>query len=162
MPLFVQYDTKGHGWKVRSFVRWWGWARMWKINTKDRSSVSFKPHTKGFFFFFLSAVKVEFLPSAGGAVKLFKPHLFPHDDVEASAGLVGEHDACEVVVSVGVHVKRHAEVDRAELVVSCSNKRVSVFANPEVLAAAPWWAKMVLQALTYPAGTSVRHTSNTA
>lgn len=103
------------------------------------------------FFVFVSAVKVEFLPSAGGDVKLFKPHLFPHDDVEASAGLVGEHDACEVVVSVCVHVKCHAEVDGAELVVPCSNERVlasqaKVFitqrkplkaANPEVLAAAP-------------------------
>ena len=45
-----------------------------------------------------------------------EPHLFPHDHVEATAGLVGEHDASVVVVPVGVHVKRGAEVHRTELV----------------------------------------------
>ena len=52
----------------------------------------------------------------------FEPHLFPHDNVEATTGLVGEHNAGEVVVSVGVHVKRHTEVHRAEYVISCLNK----------------------------------------
>lgn len=46
-------------------------------------------------------------------------HLFPHDNIKASTGLVGEHNACVVIISVGVHIKRHAEVDCAELVISC-------------------------------------------
>lgn len=55
-----------------------------------------------------------------------KPHLLPHDDIEALAGLIGEHDAQVVVISVGVHIKCHTEVYRAELVVSCYNKCISV------------------------------------
>lgn len=54
----------------------------------------------------------------------FRPHLFPHDDIEASTGLVGEHDAGVVVISVGIHIKCHTEVHRAELVISCLNKGI--------------------------------------
>lgn len=55
-----------------------------------------------------------------------KPHLFPHDNVEASTGLVGEHNACVVIISVGIHIKCHTEVYRAELVVSCLNEGILV------------------------------------
>lgn len=48
----------------------------------------------------------------------FKPHLFPHDNIEASTGLVGEHNACVVVISVGINIKCHTEVYRAELVIT--------------------------------------------
>lgn len=63
----------------------------------------------------------------GGVIsQQIKPHLFPHDNVEALTGLVGEHNACVVVISVGVHVKCHTEVYCAELVISCLNKGISV------------------------------------
>lgn len=52
----------------------------------------------------------------------FKPHLFPHDSVEALTGLIGEHYARVVVISVCVHIKRHAEVHGTELVISCLNQ----------------------------------------
>lgn len=55
-----------------------------------------------------------------------KPHLLPHDNVEASTGLVGEHNACVVVIPVGVHVKCHTEVYCAELVISWLNKGILV------------------------------------
>lgn len=53
----------------------------------------------------------------------FKPHLFPHDNIETATGLVGEHNARVVVISVGVHIKRHTEVYRTELVISCLKTR---------------------------------------
>lgn len=52
------------------------------------------------------------------------PHLFPHDNVEASTGLIGKHDPRIVIVSVGVHIERHAEVYRAEHVISCFTKEM--------------------------------------
>lgn len=58
--------------------------------------------------------------------KALRPHLFPHDNIEASTRLVGKHNASIVVISVGIHVKCHAEVYSTELVVSCSNKTILV------------------------------------
>lgn len=52
----------------------------------------------------------------------FRPHLFPHDNIEAAAGLVGKHNACVVVVSIGIYVKCDTKVYGAELVISCSKR----------------------------------------
>ena len=42
--------------------------------------------------------------------------LLPHDHVEARAGLVAEHEAGVVVVTLRVNEERAAEVNRVELV----------------------------------------------
>ena len=76
----------------------------------------------------------QVLPRARGGVDHFEGHardaeglgglllpvglgdLLPHHHVEAAAGLVAEHEAGIVVVAVGVHVHRAAEVHGAELI----------------------------------------------
>ena len=45
-----------------------------------------------------------------------RTHLFPHHHVEASAGLVGKHQPCVIIISICVHVERCTEVYRVELI----------------------------------------------
>lgn len=60
-------------------------------------------------------------------VSTYNPHLFPHDDVEATTGLISKHNPCIVVITVGIHIKCHTEVYSAELVIPCSNIDILAF-----------------------------------
>ena len=56
-------------------------------------------------------------------------HLFPHHHVEASAGLVGKHQPCVIIISVCVHVERCTEVDRVELIKAYTHTHGQTQAN---------------------------------
>lgn len=49
--------------------------------------------------------------------------LFPHDCVEAWAGLVAEHEPSVVIISVRVDEERSAEIDCTELIITWNRER---------------------------------------
>lgn len=62
----------------------------------------------------------------GSRLPVCLSRLLPHNDVEAAAVLVAEHEAGVVVVRVGVDEERAAEIDATELSVTCGKKNTAV------------------------------------